>query len=263
MFKVAFEEVLSRFGALSDADVDEKGPGDLVTVADRRAEERLTQGLTALLPGSHVVGEEAVSADKSVLRHLKGDDPVWIVDPVDGTGNFVRGSERFCMLVALARAGEVVASWTYAPALGILATARLGGGALCDGKRIRVDATGASTPARPRLALTHPTYLSDDHRERLTPLRTDDFDVEESTSAGLEYVDLARGEIDALVYTWEYPWDHAAGLLLVKEAGGVARTMKGTPFALAGNNALPLIVAGNPKLADKLSERVGKQGASA
>ncbi|WP_436771606.1 inositol monophosphatase family protein [Yinghuangia sp. YIM S09857] len=317
MLVVACDEVLPRFGALSDADVTEKGPGDLVTIADRRAEERLTEGLTALLPGSHVVGEEAVHADAGILRQLDGDRPVWIVDPVDGTGNFVRGDERYCMLVALASGGKVQASWTYAPSLGLLATARLGGGALYNGRPVRVpgapepgaeaepgtkstDANagesatatsgtagaksarsakgsrgksagarrGSAKPAaaksggaaaqaaRRRLRLTHPTYLRPEHKDMLAKLRTPEFEVEPSTSAGLEYVDLVRGEADALVYTWENPWDHAAGLLLLSEAGGMSANLDGSPFALTGGNALPLIAAANEDLTTDLTKRL-------
>lgn len=299
MLVVACDEVLPRFGALSDADVTEKGPGDLVTTADRRAEERLTEGLTALLPGSRVVGEEAVHADAGVLRELDGDRPVWIVDPVDGTANFVRGDERYCMLVALATGGKVQASWTYAPSLGLLATARLGGGALYNGRPVRVpgapavtdadDASGTdgsaagaagakaargsksasprtraaktagtakNAAARPRLRLTHPTYLRPEHKDMLARLRTPEFTVEPSTSAGLEYVDLVRGDADALVYTWENPWDHAAGLLLLAEAGGTAANLDGSPFALSGGNNLPLIAAANEDLTADLTKRL-------
>src|SRR5689334_12949265 len=97
---VVAEEVLPRWRKLSDGDVVEKnGPNDLVTIADRRAEERLTERLTALLPGSVVVGEEAVSADASVLQRLGGDAPVWVIDPIDGTAAFVRGEDGFATLV--------------------------------------------------------------------------------------------------------------------------------------------------------------------
>src|SRR4051794_24544631 len=79
-------EVVPGGRCLAEADATEKnGPHDLVTTADRLAEERLTERLTALLPGSVVVGEEAVAADPSVLARLRGDAPVWVIDPVDGT----------------------------------------------------------------------------------------------------------------------------------------------------------------------------------
>ncbi|GAA3076992.1 hypothetical protein GCM10020254_21260 [Streptomyces goshikiensis] len=114
--KAAAVEIMPRFRQLADHEVDEKsGPHDLVTVADRKAEEHLTAALTRLLPGSAVVGEEAVHADPAVYGALRADAPVWIVDPVDGTRQFVNGDPAFCTLVALAVRGEILASWTFAP----------------------------------------------------------------------------------------------------------------------------------------------------
>lgn len=144
--KAAAVEIMPRFRQLAAHEVLEKsGPHDLVTVADRRAEEFLTQALTELLPGSAVVGEEAVAADPSVYDALGGDAPVWIVDPVDGTRQFVRGEEGFCTLVALAHRGEVLASWTYGAALDVMAVAVRGRGATFNGAAIR---SGRSRPAR-------------------------------------------------------------------------------------------------------------------
>src|SRR6185437_792815 len=100
------EEVMPRFEKLESGDISEKGPGDLVTVADIAAEHRLTPALRGLLPGSLVVGEEAVAADPAVLALLDGDDYVWVVDPIDGTANFAAGIPLFAVMVALIRRGE-------------------------------------------------------------------------------------------------------------------------------------------------------------
>ncbi|MFD0631792.1 inositol monophosphatase family protein [Catenulispora yoronensis] len=120
--------VLPRFRSLRDSDIAMKGPMDPVTVADREAEELLRDRLTAFLPGSVVVGEEAVSDDPLALRALTGPAPVWIVDPIDGTRNFVAGSSRFSTLVALSVEGVLQASWSYAPVLGRVGTALAGQG---------------------------------------------------------------------------------------------------------------------------------------
>ena len=108
--------VLPRFQNLGDGEIDTKtSPTDLVTIADREAEVRLTAALTAILPGSVVVGEEAVSADPRVLDAIAGDAPVWIVDPVDGTRNFAAGQTPFCVMVGLAVAGVQVGAWIWRP----------------------------------------------------------------------------------------------------------------------------------------------------
>ncbi|MER5828337.1 inositol monophosphatase family protein, partial [Streptomyces mirabilis] len=142
--QAAAAEIMPRFRQLTADEIDEKsGPHDLVTDADRKAEEYLTEALAKLLPGSVVVGEEAVHANPATYEAIQGQAPVWIVDPVDGTRQFVHGDTGFCTLVALAVGGVVQASWTYAPARDQLAVAVRGRGARLDGELLR---PGAPTP---------------------------------------------------------------------------------------------------------------------
>ncbi|MEU9531123.1 inositol monophosphatase family protein [Streptomyces sp. NPDC048213] len=247
----AAAEIMPRHRQLAEDEIVEKnGPHDLVTVADRRAEEHLTASLGRLLPGSVVVGEEAVHADPKVYEALRGDAPVWIVDPVDGTRQFVRGETGFCTLVALAHRGEVVASWTYAPALDEMAVAVRGRGAHVDG--IAIHAGSPAPDAVLRVAMSHPDYTSDEQKRALLGLRTDGFAARPCGSAGLEYLAVARGESDAVAFNWEYAWDHAAGLLLVTEAGGTQSTLSGEPFRIAGGNALPFTGARDRATADRV-----------
>lgn len=242
MRKAAAEEIVPRWRQLAAHEVTQKsGPHDLVTVADRRAEEHLTAALTALLPGSVVVGEEAVHADPGSYRALHGDAPVWIVDPVDGTRQFVRGDDGFCTLVALARHGELLGSWTYAPVREQLATARLGGGALLNGEPLRA---GSPEPGkRLEVLSSHPDFTSPKEKRALLALRDGTVDARPCGSAGLGYLAVARGEVDATAFSWEHAWDHAAGLLLVTEAGGAQATVGGVPFRIGGGNELPFTAA--------------------
>jgi fructose-1,6-bisphosphatase/inositol monophosphatase family enzyme len=235
-------EVLPRRRQLAAHEVTQKsGPHDVVTVADRRAEEHLTRALTALLPGSVVVGEESVHAEPARYAALREDAPVWIVDPVDGTRQFVRGDDGFCTLVALARHGEVLASWTYAPALELMAVARLHGGALLNGEVLRAGSPGTGCPLR--VATSHPDFTSTAQKQALAGLDTEGVRVRPGGSAGLDYLRVAGGELDAVAFSWELAWDHAAGLLLVAEAGGASATLSGEPFRLAGGNVLPFSAA--------------------
>ncbi|WP_329269137.1 inositol monophosphatase family protein [Streptomyces pseudovenezuelae] len=240
--KAAAAEVMPRFRRLAAHEVDQKGgPHDLVTDADRLAERYLTEVLGALLPGSVVVGEEAVHADPASYEALQGDTPVWIVDPVDGTRQFVHGDPGFCMLVALARSGVLLASWTYAPARDQLATAIRGRGAFLDGERLHA---GAPDPGRDlRVATSHPDYTTEDQKRGLLGLWTDGVAPRPCGSAGLEYLAVARGELDAVAFSWEAAWDHAAGQLLVEEAGGAHLTLTGEPFRITGGNTLPFTAA--------------------
>jgi len=240
--KAAAAEIMPRFRQLAEHEIDQKsGPHDLVTDADRLAERYLTGALSALLPGSVVVGEEAVHADPASYEAIRGDAPVWIIDPVDGTRQFVNGDTGFCTLVALARHGVLLASWTYAPARDQLATAVRGQGAHLDGVRLR---SGAPEPGRDlEIATSHPDYTTDDQKRGLLGLWTDGVAPRSCGSAGLEYLAVARGELDGVAFSWEAAWDHAAGILLVEEAGGAHLTRTGEPFRITGGNALPFTAA--------------------
>ncbi|MFJ8629684.1 inositol monophosphatase family protein [Streptomyces sp. NPDC093568] len=240
--RAAAAEIMPRFRQLAEDEVDQKsGPHDLVTDADRLAEKYLTEALGALLPGSVVVGEEAVHADPVTYEAVRGDAPVWIVDPVDGTRQFVHGDDGFCTLVALAQRGVLLASWTYAPARGQLATAVRGQGARLDGERLRC---GAPVPGRDlQVATSHPDYTTEEQKRALLGLRTDGIAPRPCGSAGLEYLAVARGELDATAFSWEAAWDHAAGILLVEEAGGAHLTRAGEPFRITGGNVLPFTAA--------------------
>ncbi|MEV6314446.1 inositol monophosphatase family protein [Streptomyces sp. NPDC051776] len=239
----AAAEIMPRFRQLAAHEIVEKtGPHDLVTIADRLAEEHLTASLTKLLPGSVVVGEEAVHADRGVLAELSGESPVWIVDPVDGTRQFVHGDPGFTTLVALAHRGEVLASWTYAPALlGLMAVAVRGTGATLDGVPLRAGQPEADAVLE--VAVSHPDFTTPEEDAALARLEVEGVAPRPCGSAGLEYLRVAQGALAAVAFGWENPWDHAAGLLLVEEAGGVSATVAGEPFRIAGGNALPFTAA--------------------
>lgn len=249
--QAAADEITPRFRQLAAEDIVQKnGPHDLVTIADRRAEEHLTAALTALLPGSRVVGEEAVHADPTVLDALHGDAPVWIVDPVDGTRQFVHGDPGFATLVALAHHGEVLASWTYAPALDQMAVARRGAGAWLNGERLHAGhpAPGATL----EVATSHPDFTTDDQKRVLAGLDAPGIAPRPCGSAGLEYLHIALGRLDATAFSWQNAWDHAAGLLLVHEAGGASGTVAGQPFRIEGANALPFTAARDTQTARRI-----------
>ena len=143
--EVAEQEIMPRWRNLAAGDVREKtGPNDLVTVADEAAEHALAARLPDLLPGSIMIGEESVEKDRGLLDVLKGDQPVWIVDPVDGTKNFAEGSDRFGVMVALVERDVTIAAVIYEPVTGRALMAEAGGGAeLVDrsGERTRLNVT--------------------------------------------------------------------------------------------------------------------------
>ncbi|WLW51175.1 inositol monophosphatase family protein [Streptomyces sp. YU58] len=251
--KAAAAEIMPRFRRLAAHEIEQKtAPHDLVTDADRKAELYLTEVLAALLPGSVVVGEEAVHANPLSYEAIQGDAPVWIVDPVDGTRQFVHGDPGFCTLVALAQGGVLRASWTYAAVPDRMATAVRGRGAFLDGERLRAGSPEAGRDLR--VATSHPDYTTDDEKRALLGLRTDGVAPRPCGSAGLEYLAVARGESDAVAFSWEAAWDHAAGILLVEEAGGTHLTRSGEPFRITGHNTLPFTAARDEATARRVVE---------
>jgi fructose-1,6-bisphosphatase/inositol monophosphatase family enzyme len=251
--RVGDEVVLPLFGALTAGDIEEKSPGDFVTVADRRAEEFLSDELTRLVPGSVVVGEEAVHADASLLQLLKGPAPVWIIDPIDGTEAFKGGSPRFATLVTLASGGDLLASWTYAPLLHLMATATRQGGAFVDGEQVHVS-RGTDRLRHLDVLMPRPHWWAPDHQRSFNTLFRSTVSPSFFDYAGLAYVELASGRRTAMLLPWEFPWDHAAGVLLHAEAGGVIIAADGAPFSIAGGNALPLIAAPDAATANALRD---------
>lgn len=233
---IADEEALSRFGRLAAGDISEKkGPRDLVTVADHRVEERLTRTLTALLPGSAVIGEEAVHGDPGLLDAWLGEAPVWIIDPVDGTSNFVRGDASFVTQVALAARGELLACWVYRPVDGVLATARRGAGARSGGRPLRLPAVGSGPDEVLLVAGARPANLTPHQHRALYDLGPGQgIKPCASGSAGCDYLDVALGRLDAATYAYDNPWDHSPGVLLVAEAGGTVLSADGLPFRMTG-----------------------------
>ncbi|HZE41675.1 MAG TPA: inositol monophosphatase family protein [Stackebrandtia sp.] len=237
--EVAAAEITPRFRNLQRGDITEKHPGDLVTVADRRAEQQLTARLEKLLPGSVTVGEEAVEDDPDLLQALSGDDPVWIIDPVDGTSNFVAGKTTFACLVALAHKGHTFASWLNAPALNLTAGALDGHGAWRNNQPL--TATPAPDDGPLRICGTHTNYLAG--FDLPGKLAKKGVTYTPCSAAGLSYIDLIDGQYHACVFTWEKPWDHATGLHIHSLVGGANTTADGQPFRLAGDNALPFVAA--------------------
>lgn len=239
--ETAEAEILPRFRRLKASDIREKtGPRDLVTAADLAAEALLSRRLTELLPGSCVVGEEGAAADPAVMDRLTGPDPVWVIDPVDGTLNFAEGREAFAVIVALVRDGAAVAGWIHEPITGETVLAERGEGAWQGAVRLEVAA-----PA-PIGDMTAALYIGP---KRAPALHARIKDIGRSlgprsatSCAGAEYLGLARGKIHYAIFTRLLPWDHAAGCLIHAEAGGYATNFAGQPYRPAGLDG-PLLLA--------------------
>jgi fructose-1,6-bisphosphatase/inositol monophosphatase family enzyme len=235
--EVAEQAVLPRFRNLAAGDIKEKtGPADLVTIADTESERLLTAALTRLLPGSTVVGEEAVAADAGVMKRLEADAPVWILDPVDGTAMFAKGDTGFSMIVALVVQGRTVAGWIHEPVPNRMAFTAVGEGAWLDGRPMHVAAD------RPLAEMTGGVWWQPAAKAIAPKVKK----TRNPYSAGLGYMELAAGELDFAVFRRLNPWDHAAGVLMHLEAGGTAMLVDGKPYRPVPI-VEPLIMAPGPQ----------------
>lgn len=226
--EISAETVLPRFRNLQDSDVIDKGNGDLVTRADHDCEDRLTEVLRDLLPGSTVVGEEAAHADASVIDRIGLDDMVWIIDPLDGTNNFAKGNPAFAVMVALMVEGVVRIGAIHLPIEQTTALAALGEGAYLNGTRL---CTAPAKPLDAMAASIHLRYLPKRLRDSLGEGTKIFRSNEQIYCAGRVYVALAEGRFDTALFWRTKPWDHAMGALILDEAGGVAAFSDHTPYA--------------------------------
>ncbi|GAB2923444.1 inositol monophosphatase family protein [Micromonospora polyrhachis] len=244
--------ILPRFRRLDEAEIEEKTPGELVTVADREAEQIISDGLRRLLPGSVVVGEEQVAADAELLRHLHGTAPVWLVDPLDGTANFATGQRPFAVMVALLRDGVTDTSWILDPVADRLAVARAGAGAYLDGVRVR-----SADLALPRSALrgaVSTRFLPTALQVRVVAGAKGLGELLPGQHcAGQEYPDIVLGVQQFALFWRTLPWDHAPGALLVQEAGGVVRRLDGNPYDPTDEQT-GLLVAANERVWSQVHE---------
>ncbi|WP_306214644.1 inositol monophosphatase family protein [Actinoplanes sp. RD1] len=241
--EVAQTIVLPRWRHLGTGEVHQKGPGDLVTIADQESERALTAGLKALLPGSTVVGEEAVAADPDVLRRTGDAGAVWIVDPVDGTNNFAAGKTPFAVMVALLQDGEQVGAWILDVVSDRMVRAEAGSGAFADGVRMK---TRADAPAAAALTgtVSH-NHFPEDLRDRVAAGATKFAGVSAGHHcAGYEYPAVALDEQQFAVFWRILPWDHAPGSLIVREAGGTVLRLDGSRYSPAEDGP-GLLVAPN------------------
>ena len=220
--------ILPRFRKLTAGEVIEKAKDEIVTIADREAEQLIEAQLLKLLPGSRVVGEEACAADPHLLERLDNGD-VWLVDPLDGTANFVAGRPVFASMVALLRDGEAVAAWVFNPVTRDHWQAERGGGTRHNG--VAVQCRPSPGPLRGAV-LTR--FLPADLRERIEARRDRVGEMLPGLRcAGVEYPALITNEQQFALFWRTLPWDHVPGTLLVTEAGGHVARLDGTPYRAA------------------------------
>ena len=232
------------FGEVSQLQVSRKGPGDFVTAADIKAEQTLFELLLKARPGYGFLGEERGLVEGTDKSHT------WIVDPIDGTTNFMHAMPHFAITVALERrapdgSAEIVAGVTYNPILNELFWAEKGKGAYLNDQRIRV--AGRKDLSESLIATGFPFIGKTGHAQSIKDIHAVGqrvAGIRRLGSAALDFAWVAAGRYDAYFERDLNPWDVAAGILLVTEAGGVVTTIDADGDPRAGKQ----IVAANPEI---------------
>ena len=246
METVSAEVVLPRYQNLASDEIEENAADDYVTIADKESELRLHEGLLRILPEAGVVGEEAVAADPAVLDGV-GKGLQWIIDPIDGTGNFAAGRPPFGIMIGLVDTGIIQAGWILDPLTGRMCHAALGGGAFIDGERITARESGADKP----IAALAVYYLSAEQRADIAVRAEGQLTlVDIPRCAAEQYPRLVLGQNDISLFERSHPWDHAPGALLLNEAGGRLARRDGTPYII-GDKRTGLLGASSPRMWDK------------
>jgi myo-inositol-1(or 4)-monophosphatase len=231
------------FGEVEQLQVSRKGPADFVSSADLKAEQVLREELGKARPDHGFLMEEAGAIAASGMRR-------WIVDPLDGTTNFLHGLPHFAISIALEEKGDILAALVYDPVKEELFTAEKGGGAYLNGRRLRVSGRtrledsliGTGIPFK---GAGDPELFADE----LSQVMDQVSGVRRWGAAALDLAYVAAGRLDGYWERGLSPWDVAAGVLLVREAGGMVSGIDGAVWQLEGDD----ILATNPSLQSTLA----------
>lgn len=249
--------LLRHVARLDALDVVEKDRFDYASEVDGLAEAEIIRELKRAAPDFAILGEESGAQGKS--------RSTWVIDPLDGTSNYLRGFPHWCVSIALVENGEPQHGVVFDPLRNELFTASRGGGALLNDRKMRVgerrDLTGAMLatgfPPRERERIGA-------HLDCVRALLRDAEDVRRTGSAALDLAYVACGRTDAYFEAGVQPWDIAAGVLLVREAGGTVSDFRGAatgPLDVRGTGSRQLL-AGNLKIADALQRAIASAGYS-
>ncbi|MEK7265139.1 MAG: inositol monophosphatase [Pseudomonadota bacterium] len=196
-----------------------ESPTDLVTIVDEAMEAALKSRLLDLTPGAAFVGEEGAAADPALAKAISRAERCWIVDPLDGTRNFVNGVNEFGTIVAFVENGVTTGAWIYAAPLRAMAIGSKGEGVTWRGAPVRVRPPEGEKPAGYRST----GWLTPEWRDRLVSSLKKNVASEPGHCAAYAYLKLIEGAVDFKLSSRVHAWDHAAGALMLQELGGDLR----------------------------------------
>ena len=217
LYQVSKEFILPKFKRLNSEDIMSKNKGDLVTSVDVKVENKLKDILLSLLPNSLFVGEESFFHNPAIIDNYKKKNFCWTVDPIDGTNNFIKGSDRFAVMIALTFSDKILQSWIYKPLTEELSYAKLQEGAFIDDlkilntKELDISSSIGSISSK---------YWSENYDQKIASIANQFKNIDSYRCIGCEYVDIAKGIRNFTILSKLSSWDHIPGILLIKESGG-------------------------------------------
>jgi len=252
--RAAGGNIMHHSRRINDVDVMQKGKNDYVTEVDKEAEKTIIDTIRKYYPEHHIMAEE--SGQHKGKKGIHGvSDIEWIIDPLDGTTNFLHQFPQYCVSIAVRQKGKIQHAVIFDPVRDEMFTATRGRGAFLNNQRIRIS--DQKTLDNSMLATGFPYYdfsYLDAYMNSLKAFITSTAGVRRAGSAALDLAYVACGRVDGY---WEFnlkPWDIAAGALLVQEAGGLATDFKGGENYLESGN----IMAANPKLFKEMAQTLAK-----
>ncbi|MEN3929486.1 inositol monophosphatase [Microvirga sp. W0021] len=245
--------ILPRYQHLAGGEVEEKSPGELVTVADKESELFISEHLRKILPGSFVIGEELAEVQPDVVDRVD-QGMVWLVDPLDGTANFVASKPLFSVMVALMVEGEPTFAFMLNPVTGVLHHAEKGNGAYRDDVRLKTsqEKMPVSEIRGAMLNRLLPPEMKSRMAQRGKLMKEC---LPGFGCAGIEYPTLVEGGEECVIFWRSLPWDHVPGALFVREAGGVSKRLNGRDYK-ASEKGKGLIVACNEHVYEEVCDKV-------
>ena len=245
--------------------IEEKSPYDFVTQADKNAERIIINAIHKLYPDHKILTEESgevgpVESESSESTQQADSDYTWIIDPLDGTLNFTHGYPHFSVSIALQHKEQVECGVVYSPTDDALFTAIRGQSAQLNNRRLRLPAT--KNPKQSLIAFGLPVRERQDfpaHQKAFEQVFNTYQDIRITGSAALDLANIAAGKLDGCIVSGLSPWDMAAGVLLVQEAGGLACDFEGGQDYLKTGR----IIAGHKKIINSLCQITQSTGMSA
>ncbi len=216
-FNISSNLILPKYQSLNEDDIKYKNGKDLVTSVDIAVEKALRKNLLKLLPFSNFVGEEEYAINENILKSYHDSSYCWTVDPIDGTSNYVKGREKFAIMIALTLKEKILYSWIYKPIENIMCYAIYNEGAFIDNNKILTKSVDKLDNA---IGSISTKYWNDNDWQQIQNLKNEFAQINSYRCIGYEYIEIGEGKRNFAILSKLSPWDHIPGILFVRESGG-------------------------------------------